>query len=166
MSKTETLRQSAAASNERRLERLASQIETVRKANYQSVEELALMLEPLAQSMVALVDETRQTLDQINRQSQETGEMFSRQVNTAMQSWREAAVDAQTAANRLDRAGSRIEWSHYAVALMTGIVTTIFVSVLWHWVAPPVIENRLDPQAVAQYLKPAVIAALKPSRSK
>mgnify|MGYP006205405101 CR=1 FL=1 len=51
MSKTETLRQSAAASNETRLERLASQIESVRQSRHQNAEELAATLEPLAQAM-------------------------------------------------------------------------------------------------------------------
>src|SRR5260364_421506 len=71
MSKTEILRQSAAVSNERRVERLANQIEMLRQADRQSVEELAEALEPLAQAMAALTDETRQTLAEIDRKSRD-----------------------------------------------------------------------------------------------
>src|SRR5260364_370231 len=53
MSKTEILRQSAAVSNERRVERLANQIELRRQADRQSVEEWAGTLEPLGEEPAA-----------------------------------------------------------------------------------------------------------------
>ncbi len=80
MSKTETLRQSAAASNATRVEHLATQIESLRQAKHQSAEDLAATLEPLAQALAALTDETRQTLTEIDRKSQEQGETFKRQL--------------------------------------------------------------------------------------
>ena len=166
MSKTETLRQSAAASNETRLERLASQIEAVRQSRHQSAEELAATLEPLAQAMAALAEETRQTLTEIDRKSREQGEQFSRQIETAAASWKSAAQEAQTAADRLNQAGARMEWQHYGLAVMTGLVTAALVSAFWLWLAPPTVQNQLDPKAVAEYLKPAVIAALKPSKGR
>lgn len=166
MSKTETLRQSAAASNETRLERLASQIETVRQSRHQSAEELAATLEPLAQAMAALAEETRQTLTEIDRKSREQGEQFSRQIETAAASWRTAAQEAQTAADRLNQAGARMEWQHYGLAVMTGLITAALVSAFWLWLAPPTVQNQLDPKAVAEYLKPAVISALKPLKGR
>ena len=87
MSKTETLRQSAAASNETRLEHLAHQIQELSQAKAQSAEALATMLEPLAQAMDALTDETRQTLAEIDRKSREQGEKFSGQINAAAKEW-------------------------------------------------------------------------------
>lgn len=166
MSKTETLRQSAQASNEKRVERLASQIETARQAKHQSAEELAATLEPLAQAMAALTDETRQTLAEIERRSREQAETFTRQIAQSAQSYREAAAEAEKAAHSLDRAGSRLEWAHYALALMTGLSTAALVSVFWLWLAPPSVQNTLDPKGVAEHLKPAVIEALKPSRGR
>jgi hypothetical protein len=62
MRKTETLRQLAAMSNETHLDMLGRQIEAVHQSRVKSVEELATLLEPLAQAMAALTDETRQTL--------------------------------------------------------------------------------------------------------
>lgn len=166
MSKTETLRQSAAASNETRLERLASQIESLRQAKHQSAEDLAETLEPLAQAMAALADETRQTLAEIDRKSREQGETFSAQVKEAASSWKAAAAEAQKAAEAMNQAGRRMEWRHYGLAMVTGLVTAALVSGFWLWLAPPKVQNLLDAQAVAQYLKPAVIEALKPSRGR
>lgn len=166
MSKTETLRQSAAASNDTRLERLASQIEAVRQAKHQSAEDLAATLEPLAQAMAALADETRQTLAEIDRKSREQGEKFSAQVSAAAKEWKAAAAEAQKAAEALNQAGQRMEWRHYGLAVVTGLITAALVSGFWLWLAPPKVQNMLDAQAVAEYLKPAVIEALKPSRGR
>lgn len=166
MSKTETLRQSAAASNETRLERLASQIEAVRQAKHQSAEDLAATLEPLAQAMAALTDETRQTLAEIDRKSREQGEKFSGQISAAAKEWKAAAAEAQKAANALNQAGQRMEWRHYLLAGMVGMVTAAAVTACWLWLAPPTVQNQLDARAVAEHLKPAVIEALKPSRGR
>ena len=166
MSKTETLRQSALATNETRLERLASQIETVRQTKHQSAEDLAATLEPLAQALAALTDETRQTLAEIDRKSREQGETFKRQISESVRGYKEAAAEAQKAADSLNQAGARMEWRHYALAVVTGLVTAALVSVFWLWLAPPTVQNQLDAKAVADYLKPAVIEALKPSRGR
>ena len=112
MSKTETLRQSAAALNATRVEHLASQIESLRQAKAQSAEELAQTLEPLAQAMAALADETRQTLAEIDRKSREQGETFKRQLAESVKGYRQAAADASQAAESLNQAASRMEWRH------------------------------------------------------
>ncbi len=166
MTKTETLRQLSDAANEKRVERLATQIESLRQAKLQSVEELAATLEPLAQAMAALADETRQTLAEIDRKSREQGEKFSAQVSAAAKEWKAAAAEAQKAAEALNQAGQRMEWRHYALAALTGALTAALVTVFWLWLAPPKVENLLDARAVAEHLKPAVIEALKPSKSK
>lgn len=166
MSKTETLRQSAAATNAMRLEHLAEQMETLRQAKHQSVEDLATTLEPLAQAMAALTDETRKTLAEIERKSQEQGEKFSAQVSVAAKEWEAAAAEAQKAAEALNQAGQRMEWRHYGLAVVTGLITAVLVSGFWLFLAPPSIQNQLDPLAVANHLKPAVIEALKPSRGR
>ena len=168
MSKTETLRQSAAASNATRVEHLATQIESLRQAKHQSAEELAQTLEPLAQALAALTDETRQTLAEIDRKSREQGEAFKRQLSESVKGYKEAAAEASQAADSLNQAGQRMEWRHYALALLTGLVTAALVSGFWLWLAPPTVtvQNQLDAKAVADHLKPAVIEALRPSRGK
>lgn len=166
MSKTETLRQSAAASNATRVEHLANQIESLRQAKAQSAEELAQTLEPLAQAMAALADETRQTLAEIDRKSREQGETFKRQLAESVKGYRQAAADASQAAESLSQAANRMEWRHYLLAGMVGMATAALVTLCWLWLAPPTVQNTLDPRAVAEHLKPAVIEALKPSRGK
>ena len=166
MSKTETLRRLSDAANEKRIERLANQIESLRQAKHQSAEDLAATLEPLAQAMAALADETRQTLAEIDRKSREQGETFSAQVSAAAKEWKAAAAEAQKAAEALNQAGQRMEWRHYALAALTGALTAALVTVFWLWLAPPKVENLLDARAVAEHLKPAVIEALKPSRGR
>src|SRR5260363_474247 len=158
MSKTEILRQSAAVSNERRVERLANQIEMLRQADRQSVEELAETLEPLAQAMAALTDETRQTLAEIDRKSREQVETFNQQIENSATAWNNAAAEVKQAANSLNKAGERMEWTHYALTVLTGAVTAILVTAFWLCLAPPRIMNQiqLDPQAVAEHLKPVL----------
>lgn len=70
---------------------------------------ITLLLEPLAQAMAALTDETWQTLAEIDRRSQEQAEKFSPQISMAAQSWKDAAAHARTAAHSLNQAGARIE---------------------------------------------------------
>jgi hypothetical protein len=166
MSKTETLRQSAAASNERRLEYLANQTELLRVAKLHSAEKLAETLEPLAQAMAALTDETRQTLAEIDRKSWEHSEQFSRQINAAVQHWKDAAAAAQQAADSLNQAGQRMAWRHYALAALTGALTAALVSVFWLWLKPPIIQNMLDSQAVAEHLRPVLTGRRLLSRGK
>ena len=146
MSKTETLRQSAAALSATRVAQLASQVETLRQTRHQSAEELAATLEPLAQALASLTDETRDTLAEIETRTRQQGETFTRQLDTSAQSWRDAAAQAQKAADRLERAGRRLEWIHYAVVAMTGLITAALVSVFWLWVAPPTVQNIWTPK--------------------
>ena len=166
MSKTEMLKQSALASNETRLAHLGQQIETLRQSKQRNAEDLALMLEPLAQAMASLADEARQTLDEIERKSREQAEKFKAQTESVTRSWKDAAASTQAAADSLNRAGARMEWRHYALVVMTGLITAVLVSAFWLWLAPPTVQNQLDPKAVAEYLKPAVIEALKHSKGK
>lgn len=166
MSKTETLRQSAAAMNATRLERLASQIETVRQTKHQSAEDLAATLEPLAQALAALTDETRQTLAEINRKTETAANDFTKKISHTTQAWIDAATAADGAATALTKAARRMEWRHYALALLTGLVTAVLVSAFWLWLAPPTVQNNLNAKEVADHLKPAVIEALKLSRGR
>lgn len=166
MSKTETLRQSALAANEKRLEHLATQIETVRQTKHQSAEDLAATLEPLAQALAVLTDETRQMLDEINRQSVKAADDFEKKINRTTQAWTNAAQAADEAATALTKAAKRMEWRHYGLAVVTGLVTAALVSGFWLWLAPPTVRNQLDAKAVAEHLTPAVIEALKRSKGK
>src|SRR5260364_295227 len=158
MSKTEILRQSAAVSNERRVERFANQIEMLRQADRQSVEEMAETREPLAKAMAALTDETPQKLAEIDRKSREQVETFNRQIQNSAKAWNNAAAEVKQAANSLNKEGERMEWTHYALTVLTGAVTAILVTAFWLWLAPPRIMNQiqLDPQTVAEHRYPVL----------
>lgn len=166
MTKSETLKQLAAASNEARLASLNQQIEHLRQTKLTSAEELAALLEPLAQAMAALTDETRVSLEQIQAHSKEQSTQFFRQMQNVTAAWHSAATSAQQAAHRLEAAGRRLEVSHYLLAVVIGIVTGLLVSAFLLWRAPvPVVENVVDAKALAELLKPE-IAAQKPRKGK
>lgn len=155
MSKSETLKQLAAASNEARLESLNRQIETLREAKFRSAEELAAVIEPLAQAMAALTDETRASLELVERRSKEQIEQSRTRVEEAVTQWTSAATAAKQAAQRLEMAGQSMEFSHYLLATLVGLVTGLLVSALLLWLGPaPVINNVLDAREVAALLKP------------
>ena len=167
MSKAETLKQSAAASNAARLAELTIGIEELRQAKYQSVEELAATLEPLAQALAKLTDETQQTLTTIEARTLTQGETFTRQLDTSAKTWKDTAIQAQQAADSLNQAGSRLEWTHFALAATTGMGSAVLVSAFWLWLAPQKVPQlQFDAKEVAAILKPAVIEALKPSRGR
>ena len=124
MSKTEMLRQSAQAKNATRLQDLAIQVQAVSQARHQSVEDLASMLEPLAQALAALTDQTSKTLTEIDHKSRETSQDFQRRLDAATQSLKDATTQAQaqakSAADHLSRAGNRLGWKHYSLATALG----------------------------------------------
>ncbi|WP_229211538.1 IncQ-type mobilization protein MobB [Duganella sp. BJB476] len=88
MTKSDTVRQLAAASDAARVEALNQ-----------------TLLEPLAQAMATLTDETRASLEQIAQHSREQGEQFRAQVEAAITSWINATIAAERVAERLDQAG-------------------------------------------------------------
>lgn len=166
MSKTEMARQFAAVNNEKRADELAQRMNQLTHDKHQSAEELASILEPLAQAMAALTEETRQTLASIQSKAEQQAETFNQQIKNSARSYQEAAKEAQKASNNLHDAANRMHWTHYALAIAVAVLTALLTSVFLLWLSPPKVENFLDPKAVAAYLKPAVIEALKPSRGK
>lgn len=166
MSKTETLRRSAAASNEERIERLAGQIDDLAQAKLQSVDDLAERLEPLARAMAQLTTETQKTLASINNQAHESSRQFTEQLTTTTQALTAAAQAAEAAANALTRASSRLRWKHYALAVAASVLTAGLTTGFWLSRKPPDPPVQLDARAVAEYLKPALIEAVRPSRGR
>ena len=165
MSKTETMKQLAAASNAARLTELGQGIETLRTAKIASADQLASMLEPLAQAMAALTDETRETMSAIAQQGREQGDQLRIQIETASSAWSKASSEVQQVAQNLEAAARQTERRQYALAVTTGLTTALLVSAFWLWLAPPTVQNHLDAKAVAEMLRPE-IAPARPSRGK
>lgn len=165
MKKTETLRQLAASANEKSIADLGTRIEALRQAKIESADQLAAMLEPIAQAMAALTDETRNTLMEIGQKSREHSLRFDQEVTIAAKALSHAAAMAEQAAGRMDQAGQSMRWTHYLLSAVVGLFAAGLVSAFWLLRVPPAITNQLDAAQVAEQLRPA-IEALKPFKRK
>lgn len=159
MTKSETMRQLAAASNAAQLDTLARTIENLHSSRLASAEELAVTLEQLAQAMAALTDETRQTLETIKLDGTAQGERFRTQIEAAVTAWRNAENAARQAAEAMNRKAHETTRHRYLLAATVGLLTGLLVSVLWLWLAPaPKIQNALNAKEVAELIKPEIAA--------
>jgi len=151
MRKTETLRQLSAVANAKHVEHMSTQVERVRQAQVQSAEELASLLEPLAQAMAALTDETRETLAQLREQSAQQMAEFQTQSQNIVNTWHhstqrmdEAGRQLREATDRftqgltqtVNQAAWRLGWKHYALTMATGILAALLTLGLWPWLSP------------------------------
>jgi ElaB/YqjD/DUF883 family membrane-anchored ribosome-binding protein len=154
MTKSETWKQLAAASNAARLDNLGQRIKALHSARIENVEQLASMLEPLAQAMAALTDEARQTLTEVEQQSREQAERFKNQVEAATKALTQISTQAQQAASNMDAATRSTEWRHYLVAVMTGVMSGLLVSAFWLWQARPALEAEQGIKGAPVVLSP------------
>ncbi len=163
MTKSETLRQLATSSNEKHIGELAQKIESLHRSKIESADQLAQILEPIAQAMAKLTDDTCTTLIQIEQKAGEQEARIEKALASAARAIEQTVTTADHSAALLAQAGRHLAWTHYAMALASGLMSAVLVSVFWLWVAPPTVANHLDAAEVADYLRPA-IEALKPSR--
>ena len=139
MKKTETLRQLAASANEKRIANLGTRIEVLHQAKIESADQLASMLEPIAQAMAALTDETRITLNEIGQKSRVHSERFEREVSAAATAVLQAAAMANESAGRMSWASQSMELGHFLLVVVTSLLTAALVSGFWLWLAPPTV---------------------------
>ncbi len=161
MTKSETMKKLAAASNAVRLDELGQRIEALRSARIESVEQLAIILEPLALAMAALTDETRETLQVIVQQAKEQAESLKHQVEAAKMELNRATVQAQQAAASLAETSQWMEARQYLLVIATGVTSALLVSAFWLWLAPPTAQNQFDAKAVVEILR-REMKAVKP----
>ena len=166
MTKSETLRQLATAENTAQLDALACRMAQLHQAKLASAEELAATLEPLAQAMAALTDETRQTMQQLGLDGTRQGEQFRRQIEAATSAWRSAEQAARESAQAIDCSSRTLSQRQYLLAALVGMMTGLLASALWLCLAPaPRLQNVLDAQQLAALIQPAT-AAWKPCAGK
>ena len=161
MSKTETLRQSAEAANAKRLEALSLDEKPKALSQARSVDELATAIEPLAKALATLSSEASQTLAEIEQKTRAASVDYQRQISAASDNLGLVIRATKQATKELNQAANRLDWSHFALAIATGLLSALLVSGFWVWFSPPSVQTTLDPKAVAEYLRPAVIEALK-----
>jgi hypothetical protein len=116
MTKSETLKQLAAASNEARLASLNQQIERLREAKLTSAEELATLIEPLAQAMAALTDETRASLEHVQEYNQEQSNQFFKQLENMTTGAAQRGDGSAAGGPPAGGSRRRLEVSHYLLA--------------------------------------------------
>jgi len=143
----------------------------LRQTKLQSAEELAAILEPLAQAMAALTDETQATLAQLRQESTAQVRALEAQSRALLRTWERNPAELKEAAQRLteatDRltqesthllrqAGWQLGWKHYGLTVVTGVLAALLMIGLWPWLsAKPVTSTPLS--------KPSVTAPRKPS---
>jgi cell division septum initiation protein DivIVA len=118
-------------------------IEKLRQAR--NKDELAREIEPLAQALAALADDSRaaltQTLqgvqaamEQAQRENRDMQERINQQVRESTKEYRLAAETAQEQANRAARAAKAWTWRQWALALSLSVIVSMVAPtayVLW-----------------------------------
>lgn len=107
-----------------------------------NLNELAERVEPLAQALAALADDTRQTLtetqESLERQlevTNQTTQQLSRTLNEASQKLAQSAREAQ-------QASWSMTWKPLMIAVLSGIGSALALSVLSHWLQPSEATQR------------------------
>lgn len=161
MSKAETLRQSAEAANAKRLEGLSLDEKAKALSHAKSVDELAMAIEPLAKALATLSGEAGKALAEIEQKTKAASVDYQRQISATSDNLGMVVRATRQATQELNRAANRLDWSHFALAITTAMLSALLVSGFWLWFKPPTVQTTLDPKAVAEYLRPAVIEAMK-----
>jgi len=164
MSKAEMLRQSAIEKNKANLDQLAEQVQTIRQAKAQSVEDLSAMLEPLAKALASLSSEAGQTLVQIEEATRTAGVNFERQVQLANDSLTTTITASSQATARLNKAAGNASWVHYGLTVTSGMGAAVLTIGFWLWLSGPSVPPTVDSRAVAEALRPVLIEAMKTAK--
>jgi len=117
--------------------------------NARTAQELASEIEPLAQALVTLADQTKEHLNEQQRMSKEHNENWIQAQTQTSQEWAEAAVKLKAAAHQLTDANNNIvkmvnglQLRLIMISLMTSMMPIlVLLIVFWIW---------LDPQIVAK----------------
>ena len=115
-----------------------------------NIDELASEIEPLAQAMANLVDETRQSLKTQQSASRAQAQAWSQAQAKTSDSWREAARDMQVAAQTLSEAAETANraargwtwrlWIGVLIASITPLLGLLIVS--WIWLDPQILSDQ------------------------
>lgn len=140
----------------RTLAELQRQIEALQPQQQvqMALDELAVKVEPLAQAMVTLTEETRQTLAEIDRKSSEKMQKMQQQVEVAATAATAAAKEIETAARKAGRASKDMTWRLLLVAIFAGMMSAALTTGLLIWLLPPQMQRPivLDSAAVAKMI--------------
>ena len=138
-----------------------------------NVEQIAEELEPLAVSLATLADQAQASIKNVEAASlQQAREWSSQQLSAAneveaaaktvaqhVKALQQATASLKQTAGEVQQAQRGQLWT---LATVSAILAAALAIGLWLWLAPaPEVRNQLDAKAVAEYLKPAIVDALK-----
>ena len=141
-----------------------------------NVEQIADELEPLALSLATLADQAQASIQRMEAAAlQQAKEWNSQQLSAAnavetaaktvaqhVKALQQATASLQQTAEEVQQAQRGQLWTLATVAGVSAILAAALAIGLWLWLAPaPEVRNQLDAKAVAEYLKPAIVDALK-----
>ena len=141
-----------------------------------NVEQIADELEPLAVSLATLADQAQASIKAMEAASlQQAREWSSQQLSAAneveaaaktvgqyVKALQQATASLKQTAEEVQQAQRGQLWTLATVAGVSAILAAALAIGLWLWLAPaPEVHNQLDAKAVADYLKPAIVDALK-----
>ena len=141
-----------------------------------NVEQIAEELEPLAVSLATLADQAQASIKSMEAAAlQQAREWNSQQLSAAneveaaaktvaqhVKALQQATASLKQTAGEVQQAQSGQLWKLATVAGVSAILAAGLAIGLWLWLAPaPEVRNQLDAKAVAEYLKPAIVDAIK-----
>ena len=141
-----------------------------------NVEQIADELEPLAVSLATLADQAQASIKSMEAAAlQQAREWNSQQLSAAneveaaaknvaqyVKALQQATASLKQTAGEVQQAQRGQLWTLATVAGVSAILAAALAIGLWLWLAPvPQVQNSLDAKAVAEYLKPAIVDALK-----
>lgn len=141
-----------------------------------NVEQIAEELEPLAVSLATLADQAQASIKAMEAASlQQAREWSNQQLSAAneveaaaktvgqyVKALQQATASLKQTAEEAQQAQRSQLWTLATVAGVSAILAAALAIGLWLWLAPaPEVRNHLDAKAVAEYLKPAIVDALK-----
>jgi ElaB/YqjD/DUF883 family membrane-anchored ribosome-binding protein len=141
-----------------------------------NVEQIAEELEPLAVSLATLADQAQTSIKAMEAASlQQAREWNSQQLSAAneveaaaktvaqhVKALQQATASLRQTAGEVQQAQRGQFLTLATVAGVSAILAAALAIGLWLWLAPaPQVQNSLDAKAVADYLKPAIVDALK-----
>lgn len=141
-----------------------------------NVEQIAEELEPLAVSLATLADQAQSSIQSMEAASlKQAREWNSQQLSAAseveaaaktvaqhVKALQQATASLKKTAEEVQQAQRGQLWTLATVAGVSAILAAALSIGLWLWLGPaPQVQNSLDAKAVAEYLKPAIVDALK-----
>ena len=141
-----------------------------------NVEQIAEEVEPLPVSLATLADQAQASIKNVEAASlQQAREWSSQQLSAAneveaaaktvaqhVKALQQATASLKQTAGEVQQAQRGQFLTLATVAGVSAILAAALSIGLWLWLAPaPEVRNQLDAKAVADYLKPAIVDALK-----